>query len=104
MSEMFSYRLEKPENKEHDVTTVEEGPKCLRGATSGSFYNEICHSDDEILDTSSLNQCCSRRQAWLPLMLKRGRALCAQELNITRLVATSRCSMAAQSLLGERGT
>ena len=55
MSEMFSYRLEKPENKEHDVTTVEEGPKCLRGATSGSFYNEICHSDDEILDTSSLN-------------------------------------------------
>ena len=55
VSEMFSYRLEKPENKEHDVTTVEEGPKCLRGATSGSFYNEICHSDDEILDTSSLN-------------------------------------------------
>ena len=77
----------------------------MREQTPSTFYNEIYHSDEEVLDTSSMNwQMCSRKKAWLPLMLRQGRTLCAQELNITRLVASSRCTRATQSLLGASAT
>ena len=99
VSEMFNYKIEK---KKNDLTP-NDAPKCTRGSTPSTFYNEIYHSDEEILDTSRMNACCNRRKAWLSVMLERGRELCAQELNITRLVASTRCSVIADSFIGESG-
>ena len=102
VSELFSHKLEKPEKKELELTTLEQGPKSIRGSTPSTFYNEIFHSDDEVLDTNRMTSCCNREKAWLSLMLRRGRNLCAQELNITRFVTAARCNTIAQDLLSSK--
>ena len=85
-----------------ELETHEEGPKCKREKTTADFYNEIIHSDEEVLDTARMSSCCNRRKAWLTQMLKQGRALCAQELNITSFITAARCGKASQSMLGQK--
>ena len=47
------------------------------------FHNEIIHSEEEVIDTTVKN-------ANLKKVLRRGRLMQAEELNVTRLIATAR--------------
>ena len=63
---------------------------------TSTFYNEILHSDEEVVgDSVGQNE-------QTKLQLKNGRALCAQELNITKFVATNRASRIFKSMVDKR--
>ena len=53
------------------------------------------HSDEEVIDPND-------DKGYLGEMMEIGRELCAQELNITRLVASSRSSMLMHGLVSRR--
>lgn len=55
----------------------------VRKQVPSMFYNEIIHSEEKVIDTTVKN-------ANLKKVLRRGRLMQAEELNVTRLIATAR--------------
>ena len=73
--------------KEQDETATTETRgyrKKKRDYVPMDFYNEIVHSDEETLDTGRVTGCCPADGT---SVMDIGKEICAQELNITRIVA-----------------
>ena len=64
-------------------------------AINSDFYNEIQHSDEEVIDPKA-------KDLQTTLELENGRTLCARELNVSKLVASNRSCLIARSLVDKQ--
>ena len=70
-----------------------------RTSVQKTFYNEILHSDDEVIDTkqkSAKKGCFGKSH--LQKVLEKGREMQARELNVTRFIQTARNGNVMQNM------